>query len=111
MQWSGDRRDVREVTVVPKGMWRYREEAVDEVYSLRSDGVRRVLYADAVVRFVADREGVEVGEFIEGLEAADLGRLVEEYGVRMFPENSDVIDVSERTRADVMSALRYFRGL
>jgi hypothetical protein len=90
---------------VPEEMRPYREEAISEAKSLRSDGVRRVIYSDAVVRYVADERGVDVAR----LEATDLGEILDEYGVRMFPREFDVIDVSERTLADVLSALRYFR--
>ena len=109
--WQDKRGEAELESIVPEEMRSYRDAALAEASSLRADSLRRAIYSDAVVRYAADREGVEVGEFVERVEAEDLGELIDEYGMQMFPEDIDVIDVSERTRADVLSTLRYFYDL
>jgi hypothetical protein len=133
----GELRDVESIIVVPEKMWEYREQTLSETYSLRADSLRRVIYLDAAVRYVADvgrqeeaeqEEGEEptcdvwleyadesekpsLEGFISWMEVEDVGQLWLEVGFRMFFGEHKVMEVRDRALADTLSTLRYFRGL
>jgi len=122
--WGGESREVQSVTVIPSEMWEYREQALDESYSLRATALRRAIWLDAAARYAASEQTCDVwweyeeeaeepslSGFITWLEVETLRQLWDEVGKQMFVgEDEGVVGVGDRALADTLSTLRYFHS-